>query len=205
MTIRNNGVEEEEEDEGGTFSMGEDEEDVALFGLVGDINEQALKEMVACLLSSNKHKIIHENKDEFKNAKDVELFICSAGGSVSGMFAIYDLMRLVKANRDIATYGYGQIASAAVLILASGTPGKRYIAKNARVMLHHCSSSTMGSTPDVRSSYEELKKVEEMMVAAIAENSNLGLAEIYNIFSRNTDEHFSAEEIIEMGLADKII
>ena len=136
---------------------------------------------------------------------DIEFFISSAGGSMSEMFAIYDLMRLVKEHRDIATFGYGKIASAAVPILAGGTKGKRHLAKHARVMLHHCSSNIGGSHPSVRANYNELKKVEDMMVQLLAENSHMSAGEIYNIFSKNTDEYFSAQDALEMGIVDKII
>ena len=121
------------------------------------------------------------------------------------MFAIYDVMELLKNKRDIATFGYGRIASAAVVLLAGGTKGKRHIAKNARLMIHHCSSDLGGSHPTIRSSFAELKKVEAMMIQALAENSELSVGEYYNIFSKNTDEYFSAEEALEMGLVDKII
>ena len=121
------------------------------------------------------------------------------------MFTIYDLMRLVQKRRDIATFGYGKVASAAVLLLAAGTKGKRYIAKNARLMIHHCSGAIGGTVPSVRSSYNEFSKVEEMMVEALAENTKLSISEIYNMLSNNTDEYFSAEEALEMGIVDKII
>ncbi len=121
------------------------------------------------------------------------------------MFSVYDLMRVVKGNRDIATFGYGRVYSAAVLLLAAGTPGKRYLAKNTRVMIHHCSSNASGTHPDIRANFDELKKVEDMMVEALAEHTALSVGEIYNIMSRNTDEFFSAEDALEMGIVDKII
>jgi len=199
-------IEENEEGDPIVFQEGGEEEGPALLGLCGDVNEAALKDTAMCLLSFNHGRIIHdEDSDTFENEKDVEFFISSNGGSVNDMFGIYDLMRLVKANRDIATFGYGKVASAAVVLLAAGTAGKRYIAQNARVMLHHCSANAGGPHPNVQSSYSELKKVEEMMVQALAANSKLSVGEIYNIFSRNTDEFFSAEEVLEMGLVDKII
>ena len=121
------------------------------------------------------------------------------------MFAVYDLMSLVKKNRDIRTYGFGKIASAAVVLLAAGTPGKRFISKNTRLMLHHCSASEQGAVPNLKTMYKEAAKVEEMMIEALAENSKLSVGEIYNILSKNTDEYFSAEEVLEMGIVDEII
>jgi ATP-dependent Clp protease protease subunit len=183
----------------------EEEEESSLLGLCSDINEESMKEIALSLLTLNGGQILHGDPSSIKETKDVEFFISSNGGSVNDMFAIYDLMELVKVNRDVATFGYGRIASAAVPLLAFGTAGKRHISKNARVMIHHCSSEVAGSHPTIRSGFAELKKVEAMMIQALAANSNLTVGDYYDIFSKNTDQYFSAEEALEMGLVDKII
>jgi len=183
----------------------ETEEESTLIGLCSDINEESMKEIALSLLTLNGGQLLHEDPGAIEGTKDIEFFISSNGGSVNDMFTIYDLMELVKRNRDIATFGYGRIASAAVPLLAFGTPGKRHISKHARLMIHHCSSEIGGTHPTIRSSFAELKKVEAMMIQALAENSNISVGEYYNIFSKNTDEYFSAEEALEMGLVDKII
>jgi ATP-dependent Clp protease protease subunit len=183
----------------------EEEEESTLIGLCSDINEESMKEVALSLLTLNGGQLLHEDPDNIEGTKDIEFFISSNGGSVNDMFTIYDLMELVKRNRDIATFGYGRIASAAVPLLAFGTPGKRHMSKHSRIMIHHCSSEVGGTHPTIRSSFAELKKVEAMMIQALAENSNVSVGEYYNIFSKNTDEYFSAEEALEMGLVDKII
>jgi ATP-dependent Clp endopeptidase proteolytic subunit ClpP len=180
------------------------EEEPPLMGLVGDITEEAAQQLSMSLLGFNGGKIL-ATPDDLEDDEDIEFFISSGGGSVNDMFSVYDLMRVVKVNRDIATFAYGRVYSAAVLLLAAGTPGKRYIAKNARMMIHHCSSNAGGTHPDIRANFDELKKVEDMMVEELAANSSLSVGEIYNIMSRNTDEFFSAQEALEMGLVDKII
>ena len=179
-------------------------EEEPLIGLIGEITEEATQQVSLMLLNFNGGKVLHEEELE-ERPEDLEFFLSSTGGSVNDMFAIYDLMQLVKERRDIATFGYGKIASAAVLLLAAGTKGKRYMAKHTRLMLHHCSANASGPHPNVRANFEELKKVEEMMVQALADNSKLSVGEIYNIVSRNTDEFFSAEDVLEMGIVDKII
>ena len=200
-------IEEEFEGEDGEESgvFQNEEEEPPLLGLCGDVNEEALQSLSLGLLTLNGGRILHTEDAGLSDLADIEFFISSGGGSVGDMFAVYDLMQLVKKNRDIATFGYGKVASAAVPLLAGGTPGKRHIGKNTRLMLHHCSSNIGGSHPTARANFNELKKVEEMMVQLIAEHSNLSAGEIYNIFSKNTDEYFSAEEALEMGLVDKII
>jgi len=182
---------------------GHDEED-PLIGLVGDITEETAQQVAMMLLSFNGGRILNTDEEE-ERPRDLEFFISSGGGSVSDMFTIYDLMSLVKDRRDIATFGYGRVASAAIPILAAGTKGKRHIAKHARLMIHHCASSMGGTVPSVRAGYEELKKVEDMMVEVLAEHTDLSVREIYEIYSRNTDEFFSAQDALEMGIVDKII
>ncbi len=194
--------EETPEEEGSPFGIPDDEE--PLLGLIGEITEAASQQLAMMLLSFNGGGILRPEAPE-EREDDIEFFISSGGGSVNEMFTIYDLMELVKRRRDIATFGYGKVSSAAVPLLAAGTKGKRYIAKHARVMLHHCASTIGGPHPNVRSSYNELKTVEDMMVRLLAEHTKLSAGEIYNIFSHNTDEYFSAEEALEMGIADKII
>ena len=180
------------------------EDEPPLMGLVGDITEEAAQQLAMSLLGFNGGKIL-ATRDDLDDDEDIEFFISSGGGSVNDMFSVYDLMRVVKVNRDIATFAYGRVYSAAVLLMAAGTPGKRYIAKNARMMIHHCSSNAGGTHPDIRANFDELKKVEDMMVEELAANSSLSVGEIYNIMSRNTDEFFSAQDALEMGLVDKII
>jgi len=182
-----------------------DEEPLSLLGLCGEINEDSLQELSLGLVAANKNKILNIGPEDFEDVEDLELFISSNGGSVGDMFAIYDLMTVVKRNRDISTCGFGKVSSAAVLLLAAGTKGKRFISPNTRIMLHHCSATEHGPVPNLKTVLEEAKKVEEMMIQALAANSNLSVKEVYKIMSRNTDEYFSAEQTLEMGLADKII
>lgn len=182
-----------------------DEEDPPLIGLVGDINEEGMQQIALALLAFNGGRVLQPDKSVFAEADDIEFFISSGGGSVNDMFAVYDLMQLIKDNRDIATFGYGKVSSAAVLLLAAGTKGKRYVGVHTRLMLHHCSTNASGTHPDLRVNFDELKKVEEMMVEVLAANSQLSVGDIYEIISRNTDKYFSAEEALEMGIVDKII
>ena len=196
--------EAEEAVEGGVL-LDEVEDPPGLLGLVGDVNEGSLQELSAGLIAANQNGILNVAPEEFEGVEDLEFFISSNGGSVSDMFALYDLMRVVKRNRDIRTYGFGKVSSAAVVLLSAGTKGKRFISQHSRLMIHHCSAAEHGPVPNLQAVYKEVTKVEEMMIQVLAENSNLSVGEIYNIFSKNTDEYFSAEEALEMGFVDEII
>jgi len=176
-----------------------------LMGLGSDLTESAAQSLAMALLQYNGGKIRATAEDFEDDDEDIEFYISSGGGSVNDMFAVYDLMNIVKVHRDIATFGFGKIYSAAVPLLAAGTKGKRYIGRNARLMIHHCSTATQGTQPDVRTTFQEMQKVEDMMVQSIADNSSLSVGEIYNMLSKNTDEFFSAQDALEMGIVDEII
>src|SRR5262252_1512941 len=66
--------------------------------------------------------------------RDISIYINSPGGSFTALTAIYDTMQFVRP--DIATYCMGQAASAAAVLLAAGTPGKRYALENSRIIIH---------------------------------------------------------------------
>ena len=109
-------------------------------GLYGDISEEKGSEIVYALLSLWNQTRNAKSDDTKKSKKDrpepIELYVSTHGGSASDMFAIYDVMRQVKKDIDISTVGIGKVMSAGVLLLASGTKGKRKIGKNCRVMIH---------------------------------------------------------------------
>jgi len=175
-------------------------------GLVGDIDEEAAQEIYHGLLQLNGGSIFPNPVEEGEEKpEDLHFLISTGGGAVYEMFGIIDMMSIVKRRRDISTLGTGKIFSAGVPILASGTRGKRFITRNARIMMHRCSAGNMGTTADMKASHDEMRLMEDQMVQVIADNSKLSVGEIHNMFSKNTDEYFSAQEAIEMGLADEII
>jgi len=175
-------------------------------GLVGDLNEESAQELYHGLMQLNGGKVFPNPVGEGEERpEDVHLLISTGGGAVYAMFGIIDIMNIVKRRRDIATLGTGKVFSAGVPLLASGTKGKRFVTRNARIMMHRCSAGNMGTTADMKASHDEMRLMEDQMVQLIAENSKLSVGEIHNMFSRNTDEYFSAQEAIEMGLADEII
>ena len=175
-------------------------------GLVGDLNEESAQELYHGFMQLNGGKVFPNPVGEGEERpEDVHLLISTGGGTVYDMFGIIDIMNIVKRRRDVATLGTGKVFSAGVPLLASGTKGKRFVTRNVRIMMHRCSTASMGTTADMKSSHDEMRLMEDQMVQVIAENSKLSVGEIHNMFSRNTDEYFSAQEAIEMGLADEII
>ena len=94
--------------------------------------------------------------------KDIRVYINSPGGDMTALFAIYDTMHLLRC--DVSTVCIGQAASAAAVILAGGTKGKRFALPNARVLIHQPHGGAQGQSTDL-----ELA-VKEMVVAARADD-----------------------------------
>ena len=188
------------------MAAGQDGEEPNTLGLVGELNEESTQELYMGLVQLNGGKVFPNPLEEGEEVpEDVHFLISTGGGAVYDMFGVVDIMNIVKKRRDIATLGTGKVFSAGVPLLVSGTKGKRFVTRNVRIMLHRCSSGGVGSTADMKASHDEMRLMEDNMVRVIAENSNLSVGEIHNMFSKNIDEYFSAEEAIEMGLADEII
>lgn len=188
------------------MAAGQDGEEPNTLGLVGELNEESTQELYMGLVQLNGGKVFPNPLEEGEEVpEDVHFLISTGGGAVYDMFGVVDIMNIVKRRRDIATLGTGKVFSAGVPLLVSGTKGKRFVTRNVRIMLHRCSSGGVGSTADMKASHDEMRLMEDNMVRVIADNSNLSVGEIHNMFSKNIDEYFSAEEAIEMGLADEII
>ena len=188
------------------MAAGQDGEEPNTLGLVGELNEESTQELYMGLVQLNGGKVFPNPLEEGEEVpEDIHFLISTGGGAVYDMFGVVDIMNIVKRRRDIATLGTGKVFSAGVPLLVSGTKGKRFVTRNVRIMLHRCSSGGVGSTADMKASHDEMRLMEDNMVRVIAENSNLSVGEIHNMFSKNIDEYFSAEEAIEMGLADEII
>jgi ATP-dependent Clp endopeptidase proteolytic subunit ClpP len=187
-------------------AMQETTQDAATIGLMGDIDEEGAQEVVLGLVHLNDGRVFPNpiGPDE-EPEKDIDFLICTSGGNVHEMFALHDMMDIVKHRRDIATLGVGKVFSAGLPLLINGTPGKRHLTKNTRIMLHRCNGGNMGTTADLQSSHEEMLLIEDKMIQLLAANTNLTIAGIKEMFSSNTDQFFSAEEALEMGIVDKII
>ena len=79
--------------------------------------------------------------------KDIHLYISSPGGDITGLMAIYDTMKFIRP--DVSTFCFGQAASAAAVLLAAGTKGKRFALPHARILLHQPWGGAGGQASDV--------------------------------------------------------
>ena len=98
---------------------------------------------------------------------DIAIYINSPGGDMNGLFAIHDTMRFI--NPDVATICVGQAASAAAVLLAAGTPGKRYALPNARVLIHQPHGGAQGQSTDMELAVAEMVEMRRRMVDILVE------------------------------------
>ncbi|MFI6491315.1 ATP-dependent Clp protease proteolytic subunit [Streptomyces sp. NPDC050564] len=135
--------------------------------------------------------------------RDISLYINSPGGSFSAMTAVYDTMQFVTC--DVETVCLGQAASAAAVLLAGGTPGKRFALPGARVLIHQPSipEPIQGQASDLAIQAEELvrtrKLLEDMLVRHTGQSPEQVAADI------ERDKILDAPAAVAYGLVDRII
>ena len=133
--------------------------------------------------------------------KDIQLYINSPGGVVTGGMAIYDAMNFLQC--DIATYCIGQAASMATVLLAAGTKGKRYALPNSRVMIHQPTGGAGGQTADIAIAAREILSWRRTLNEVLARHTGKTPEQIDKDSDR--DYHMSAEEALAYGIVDKVM
>ncbi|WP_306858950.1 ATP-dependent Clp protease proteolytic subunit [Streptosporangium brasiliense] len=130
--------------------------------------------------------------------QDISLYINSPGGSFTAMMAIYDTMQYVTA--DVETVCMGQAASAAAVLLAAGTPGKRMALPRSRVLIHQPSGEAQGSFSDLELHAHELLRAQELMEILLARHTGQSEERIRRDIER--DKVLDADGAIAYGLVD---
>jgi ATP-dependent Clp protease protease subunit len=168
-----------------------------------EVNEHTASLLVAQLLF-----LEAENPD-----KDISFYINSPGGSVSAGLAIYDTMQFIKP--DVQTIVIGQACSMGSFLAQAGTVGKRWVLPESRTMIHRVSSGTPGTRgsvhvqdlqfEDARRGFEESKRVNQRLTELYVKHNTAGKTydEFYELMKFDT--FLSAQEAVNIGLADKII
>lgn len=134
--------------------------------------------------------------------RDITMYINSPGGSFTSLMAIYDTMQYVRA--DVATVCLGQAASAAAVLLAAGTPGKRAALPNARVLIHQPSAGGViqGQVSDLEVQAAEIERMRRLQETTLAQHTGQDAATIRRDTDR--DKIFTAEEAKEYGIIDQV-
>lgn len=162
--------------------------------LYGDISEDNINSAIKWL--------VYENLDT-KTEKLLTLYINSQGGDLYNAMGLIDMMR--KSHHPVRTIGLGSVMSAAFLIFVSGTNGQRYIAKNAGIMCHQYSDSMIGKHHDLKASMREGDNLNKRMLELIRASTGLTTAKIRSKLLNESDNYITADEAIELGIADYIL
>jgi ATP-dependent Clp protease protease subunit len=133
--------------------------------------------------------------------KEIFLYINSPGGIVTSGLAIYDTMQFVKP--PISTICIGQAASMAALLLASGSPGKRFALPHSRVMIHQPLGGVEGQASDIEIHAREILKIKDLLSEILAKHTGQTLKQIQKDTER--DHFLSAEEAKQYKIIDDII
>jgi len=133
--------------------------------------------------------------------KDINLYINSPGGEITGLFAIYDTMQFIKP--EIATYCMGQAASAAAVLLAAGSKGKRHSLPHARILIHQPYSGAGGQASDIEIQAKEITRMRELLESVLAHHTGQTMEKI----RKDTDRDFimNADEAKDYGIVDEVI
>ena len=133
--------------------------------------------------------------------KDINVYINSPGGVVTGGMAIYDTMNFLHC--DVVTYCIGQAASMGTLLLAAGTKGKRFALPNSRVMIHQPSGYATGQTSDISIQAREVLRWKQTLNQVLARHTGKTVEQIEKDSDR--DYFMTAEEARDYGIVDNVV
>jgi len=156
-----------------------------------------IDDQIASLLCAQLIHLESENPD-----KDINIYINSPGGDITALFAIYDTMQFIR--NDIATICLGQAASAAAVLLAAGTKGKRLALPHSRILLHQPHGQVgYGQVTDLELAANEILRMRDLLEIILAEHTGQSLEKIHE----DTDRDFvlEADDALEYGIIDTVI
>jgi ATP-dependent Clp protease protease subunit len=133
--------------------------------------------------------------------RDISIYINSPGGSFTALTAIYDTMQFVKP--EIQTICMGQAASAAAVLLAAGTKGKRLALEHARVLIHQPSGGGEGQSSDIEIQAREIMRMRDLLEQMLARHTGREAELIRTDIER--DKILTAQEAVEYGLIDEVV
>ena len=156
-----------------------------------------IDDTIANLICAQLIHLESENPD-----KDINIYINSPGGDITALFAIYDTMQFIK--NDIATICLGQAASAAAVLLAAGTKGKRLALPHARVLLHQPYGQVgYSQVTDLELAAREILRMRELLEQILSKHTGQTIERIHG----DTDRDFTleAQAALDYGVIDEII
>jgi ATP-dependent Clp protease protease subunit len=154
-----------------------------------------IDDAVANLVCSQLLYLEYEDPD-----RDINLYINSPGGEITGLFAIYDTMRYIRP--DVSTLCFGQAASAAAVVLSAGAKGKRYALPHARILLHQPYGGVGGQATDIELQAKEILRMRDLLNQMLSESTGQTVEKI----AHDTDRDFilEADQALEYGVIDEV-
>jgi len=161
---------------------------VFLQGEVYDGNANELVMKLLYLQSENKRKEVH-------------FYINSPGGSVTATMAVYDTMNILAC--PVATYCVGLAASGGAVLLAGGSPGKRFALPHSKVMIHQPHGGVGGQVSDIEIQADQIIKTRQVLNEVLASHTSQSIEKV----AKDTDRDFymNAEEAKAYGIVDEIL
>ena len=144
-------------------------------------------------------QLIHLESDDPE--KDINLYINSPGGFVTAGLAVYDTIQYIKP--DVSTICIGQSASIAAVLLAAGTPGKRFALPNSRILIHQPLGGVQGQVADIEIGAREMLRTRKQLDEILARHTGQPVEKIHSDTDR--DNIMTAEEAVAYGLVDRVI
>ena len=196
------------------FVGGEDEPKLRIIGIMREVGEELAAEVIYGLLSlasTAKQIELKEPENEgdepeiIETIEPIELVINTPGGSADHMFAIYDTMREVQREVPVHTKGIGKVMSAGVPLLAAGTKGHRRIGENCRVMLHSVIGGHVGPMHQLDNEMEEIRNIQTQYINILARETKMSERYLRNLMKKKVNVYLSAQEAVDLGIADEII
>jgi ATP-dependent Clp protease, protease subunit len=134
--------------------------------------------------------------------REISMYINSPGGSFTSLMAIYDTMQFIRP--DIQTVCLGQAASAAAVLLAAGTPGRRLAVQNARVLIHQpATEGFYGQVSDLEIQAAEISRMRRLLETTLAHHTSRTPEQVHEDIER--DRILTAQEAKDYGIVDEII
>jgi len=134
--------------------------------------------------------------------RDIQMYINSPGGSFTAMTALYDTMQYIKP--EIQTTCLGQAASAAAILLAAGTPGKRFALPNSRILIHQPAvEQGFGQASDIEIHAKELIRMREWLEDTLAKHTGRSVEQVRDDIER--DKILTAQEAKDYGIVDVVL
>ena len=135
------------------------------------------------------------------DARDINIYINSPGGSVVDGLGLIDTMDYVDC--DVTTTCIGMAASMGAVLLSNGKRGKRYVLPHSRVMIHQVSSSMRGTVSDMEIEFEQTQRCKQDVYKILAKNTDRTFDEMEALCDRNN--WFIGEEALDLRIADKVL